>query len=165
MQVTVCRLFNTVGPRQSGAYGMVLPRFVRQALLGEDLTVHGDGSQTRCFIHVHDTVEALAALVDDPRAVGRVLNIGNPVPISIGALAERVRERAASDSRVVLVPYDEAYPAGFEELGRRHPDTTALQALTGWAPRRTLDDAIDDVIAYERAAQAGAIDDLCLRAA
>jgi UDP-glucose 4-epimerase len=128
---------------------MVLPRFVRQALLGEDVTVFGDGAQTRCFIHVLDTVEALVTLCDEPRATGSVYNIGNTAPISIFELACRVIDRAGSSSRIAVVPYDQAYAPGFEELGRRHPDTTLLRGLTGWAPARTLDDAIDDVIAHE----------------
>lgn len=149
-EVVTVRLFNTVGPRQSALYGMVLPRLVRQALSGRDLTVYGDGSQTRCFIHVRDTVDAIRILCDEPRAVGNVYNIGNTTPISILDLALRVIDRTDSDSRIRLVPYDAAYPPGFEELGRRQPDTTALQALTGWRPTRTLDDAIDDVIRHEQ---------------
>ena len=150
VDVVTVRLFNTVGPRQAGLYGMVLPRLVRQALAGEDLTVYGDGSQTRCFIHVRDTVQALRLVCNDPRATGNVYNIGNTVPVSIMQLAVRVIQRASSSSRVRLVPYEAAYPDGFEELGRREPDTAALRALTGWLPRRTLDDAIDDVIRHER---------------
>ncbi|MDX6676280.1 MAG: UDP-glucose 4-epimerase [Solirubrobacteraceae bacterium] len=148
--VVTVRLFNTVGPRQSSLYGMVLPRLVRQALAGDDLTVYGDGSQTRCFVHVRDTVEAIALLCDDPRAVGNVYNIGNTKPISIMDLAIRVIERTDSTSRICLVPYDAAYPTGFEELGRRQPDTTRLRELTGWHPLRTLDEAIDDLVCHER---------------
>jgi UDP-glucose 4-epimerase len=148
--IVAVRLFNTVGPRQTGAYGMVLPRFVRQAVAGEDVTVYGDGAQTRCFIHVLDTVQALVTLCEEPRATGSVFNIGNTVPISIFDLACRVIERAGSASRIAVVPYDQAYAPGFEELGRRHPDTRLLRELTGWAPIRTLDDAIDDVVAHER---------------
>jgi UDP-glucose 4-epimerase len=150
LDCVIVRLFNTVGPRQSSLYGMVLPRLVRQALAGDDLTVYGDGSQTRCFIHVRDTVEAIALLCDDPRAVGNVYNIGNTKPISIMDLAVRVIERTNSDSRICLVPYAAAYPTGFEELGRRQPDTTRLRGLTGWRPLRTLDDAIDDLVRHER---------------
>ncbi|MBA3326786.1 MAG: NAD-dependent epimerase/dehydratase family protein, partial [Solirubrobacterales bacterium] len=139
VDVVTVRLFNTVGPRQSGLYGMVLPRLVRQALAGEDLTVYGDGSQTRCFIHVRDTVEAMRQLCHDPRAIGNVYNVGNTVPVSILQLAVRVIERANSSSRICLVPYETAYPPGFEELGRREPDTSLLQATTGWRPTRTLD--------------------------
>jgi UDP-glucose 4-epimerase len=148
---TVVRLFNTVGPRQTGMYGMVLPRFVRQAVTGQPLTVFGDGTQTRCFAHVHDTVEALVRLLDSEEAAGQVFNIGNPSEISIVGLARRVIARSGSSSEVHFVPYEEAYDEGFEELGRRKPDTGVLRALTGWAPQRSVDEAIDDVIRYERA--------------
>jgi UDP-glucose 4-epimerase len=149
-QMTVVRLFNTVGPRQTGAYGMVLPRFVRQALTGRDLTVYGNGTQSRCFAHVLDVVHGIQLLLDEDRAVGRAFNIGNGTEIPIVELARRVIERTGSDSTIRLVPYEEAYDDGFEELGRRKPDTTALQQLTGWRTTRTVDDAIDDVIAYEQ---------------
>lgn len=148
--VVVARLFNCVGPRQTGQYGMVLPRFVRQALAGEDITVYGDGTQTRCFAHVTDTVQALVQLGEHPDAVGKVFNIGSETEIPIIELAGRVTERCGSASRIRLVPYEDAYGAGFEELGRRKPDTTALRLLTGWTPVRTIDDAIDDVILHER---------------
>ncbi len=151
VDATIVRLFNCVGPRQTGTYGMVLPRFVRQALLGEDLTVYGDGTQTRCFTHVGDTVAALLALSDHDEASGRTFNIGTPNLISIEELAKRVIARSGSESGLKLVPYEQAYPSGFEELGTRVPDTTALEDLTGWAPALTINDAIDDVIAYERA--------------
>jgi UDP-glucose 4-epimerase len=154
---TVVRLFNTVGPRQTGMYGMVLPRFVRQAVTGQPLTVFGDGTQTRCFAHVHDTVEALVRLLDCEDAPGRVFNIGNDAEISIMGLARRVIARSGSDSDARFVPYSEAYDEGFEELGRRKPDTSLVHALTGWAPERTVDDAIDDVILYERAGMNGAV--------
>jgi len=129
---------------------MVLPRLVRQALESDDLTVYGDGTQTRCFIHVEDTVEAIRLLSHDRRATGNVYNIGNPIPVSILELAARVIARTESTSRIMLVPYDCAYPSGFEELGRRQPDTTELRTLTGWSPKRTLDEAIDEVISHER---------------
>jgi UDP-glucose 4-epimerase len=150
-ETTVIRLFNTIGPRQQGIYGMVVPRLVRQALLGEDLTVYGDGSQSRCFLHVHDAVDAILSLSTHDGAIGRAFNIGNPVPITILALAELIIERTGSSSKIRFVPYEEAYDDGFEELGRRRPDTSALQALTGWHPQRTLEDALDDVITYQRA--------------
>jgi UDP-glucose 4-epimerase len=152
--MTVARLFNTVGPRQTGAYGMVLPRFVRQALANSDLTVYGNGTQSRCFAHVHDVVHALLLLLDERRAAGRVFNIGVAAEIPIVELARRVIERTGSSSKIRLVPYEEAYDDGFEELGRRKPDTTAIEELTGWKPSRTVDDAIDDVIAHERQARA-----------
>ncbi|MGC1166010.1 MAG: NAD-dependent epimerase/dehydratase family protein [Solirubrobacterales bacterium] len=147
----VVRLFNTVGPRQSPAYGMVLPRLVGQALAGEDLTVYGDGSQTRCFAHVADVVEAILLLCDAEQAVGHTFNIGSPGEISIYDLAQRVLERTASDSDIRLVPYDEAYGKGFEEIGRRHPDLSQIHRITGWSPVRTIDDMVDDVIADQQA--------------
>jgi UDP-glucose 4-epimerase len=149
-RMTVVRLFNTVGPRQTGAYGMVLPRFVRQALNGDDLTVYGNGTQSRCFTHVLDVVHAIVLLLDDERSSGRVFNIGAPAEIPIVELARRVIERTSSTSKVRFVAYEDAYDDSFEELGRRRPDTTAVRELTGWTPSRTVDDAIDDVIAYER---------------
>ena len=146
----VVRLFNTVGPRQSSAYGMVLPRFVRQALQGQSLTVYGNGTQSRCFAHVLDSVHALVLLMDSAEATGQVFNIGSSVEVPIVELARRVIERVGSESKIELVPYDKAYQPGFEELGRRIPDTSKLQALTGWVPTRTVDEAIDDVITYEQ---------------
>ena len=148
---TIVRLFNCVGPRQTATYGMVLPRFVRQALAGDDLTVYGDGSQTRCFTHVRDTVAALLALCDRDDTAGHTFNVGTATPISIGELARRVIARTGSESGVVMVPYEEAYASGFEELGTRLPDTSALCSLTGWQAERSVNDAIDDVIAHERA--------------
>jgi UDP-glucose 4-epimerase len=148
----VVRLFNTVGPRQTGAYGMVLPRFVRQALAGEDLTVYGTGTQTRCFTHVLDSVHAIVLLLDAEGANGNVYNIGSHSPVSVVELAGKVIERTGSDSTIKLVPYEDAYGPGFEELGRRRPDTSALEKLTGWTASRTIDEAVDDVIAYEQSA-------------
>jgi UDP-glucose 4-epimerase len=152
--MTVARLFNTVGPRQTGAYGMVLPRFVRQALAGDDLTVYGNGTQSRCFAHVLDVAQGIVLLLDDDRAVGRAFNIGVATETPIVELARRVIERTGTDSKIRLVPYEEAYEDGFEELGRRKPDTAALRELTGWTPTRTVDDAIEDVIAYQRGERA-----------
>jgi UDP-glucose 4-epimerase len=159
-QNTVARFFNTVGPRQIGEYGMVLPRFVRQALAGEDLTVFGNGSQSRCFAHVYDAVDAVTLLADRTDSVGHAYNIGSSREITILELAQRVIERAESTSQITFVPFDEAYEEGFEELGRRKPDTGALNALADWEPRRTIEEAIDDVIAHQRnqiAAEAGPI--------
>lgn len=144
----VVRFFNTVGPRQTGSYGMVLPRFVQQALAGEPLTVYGDGTQTRCFTHVRDVTDAVLRLCDDEGAAGQTFNIGSPHEISIIELAERVLDRTDSDSEIVLVPYDEAYVEGFEEIGSRHPDLSLIGELTGWAPHRTIDEMIDDVVAH-----------------
>lgn len=146
----VARLFNTVGPRQSPHYGMVLPRFVAQALQDEELTVYGDGSQSRCFCHVQDTVRALIMLMDEEGARGEAFNVGRTDEITIGSLAREVIERTGSGSQIRHVPYSEAYGEGFEELGRRRPDTAALRKITGWAPRRDLADAIDDLAAQER---------------
>jgi UDP-glucose 4-epimerase len=147
--VVVARLFNTVGPRQSSRYGMVLPRFIRQARLGKPLTVYGDGTQTRCFLHVLDAVQALLGLLDNDLARGKVFNVGSQTELAIGELAQRVIDRCGSSSGIRFVPYEDAYGEGFEEMGRRRPDTTAIDALIGWRPQRTIDDAIDDVIAYE----------------
>jgi UDP-glucose 4-epimerase len=150
LAATVVRLFNTVGPRQSPAYGMVIPRLVRQALAHEPLTVFGDGTQTRCFCHVADVVDGLVRLLDEPRAIGDVFNIGSNEEISIADLARRVVERAGSKSTISLIPYDQAYAAGFEDMMRRVPDTTKMRSLTGWAPTRTLDVILDETIAAAR---------------
>jgi UDP-glucose 4-epimerase len=148
-RMKVVRLFNTVGPRQTGAYGMVLPRFVRQAMAGDDLTVYGNGTQSRCFAHVLDVVHGMLLVLDSDEAVGKVFNIGSPVETAVIALAGKVIQRTGSNSKIRLVPYEEAYDEGFEELGRRKPDTSALERLTGWKPIRTIDEAIDDVVAFE----------------
>jgi UDP-glucose 4-epimerase len=153
--MTVVRLFNTVGPRQTGRYGMVVPTFVRQALEGQPLTVYGDGSQTRCFAHVYDTVRGILALMDTPESIGGVFNVGSGTEMPIVELARRVIDHTESESEIAFVPYDDAYDQGFEELGRRKPDTTALRELTGWAPELTADDAIRDVVAFERAGGGG----------
>jgi UDP-glucose 4-epimerase len=145
-ETVVVRLFNTVGARQSPAYGMVLPRFVRQALGGEDLTIYGDGNQTRCFTHVRDSVDAILGVMNADEALGQAFNVGNPEEISIAGLARRVIERTEASSDIRYVPYEEAYPPGFEELGRRRPSTAAITELLGWKPRLTVDDAIDDLI-------------------
>ena len=150
--VVVVRLFNTVGPRQTGRYGMVIPTLVRQALAGEPLTVFGDGSQTRSFADVGDVVEALVGLLDEPRATGEVFNVGNPEEISIRALAERVKGATGSASEIVTIPYGEAYEAGFEDMPRRVPDIGKIQDLIGWTPRRTLADILERVVAYARGA-------------
>lgn len=146
--VATVRLFNCVGPRQTGQYGMVLPRFVRQALAGEDVTVYGNGTQMRCFAHVLDVAQAILLVLDSEETSGQVLNIGAETPVTIIELARRVIERTGTDARVKLVSYEDAYDEGFEELGRRQPDITAIRELTGWVPTRTIDDAIDDVIAH-----------------
>jgi UDP-glucose 4-epimerase len=147
----VVRLFNTVGPRQSPAYGMVIPRLVRQAVAGEPMTVFGDGHQTRCFCHVADVVDGLLRLLDEPAAIGEVFNIGSQEEISILALAARVKELAASNSQIEIVPYEDAYGPGFADMRRRVPDTSKVRSATGWTPRRTLDDILTETIAEARA--------------
>ncbi len=136
--VVVARLFNVVGPRQTGRYGMVVPRFIRRALAGEPLLVHGDGSQTRTFLHVLDAVDALVALADHPDAPGDVYNIGGDTEISIHELARQVVAATDSASAIRTLPYADAYPEGYEDVPRRRPDTSKLRALTGWRPRRAL---------------------------
>ena len=152
LPVTVARLFNTVGPRQTGRYGMVVPSLVRQALAGEPLTVFGDGSQTRCFADVADVVEALVGLAGEPRAAGDVFNVGNPEEVSILTLARRVLDAAGSRSSIVTVPYDQAYEAGFEDLPRRVPDISKIRTLIGWTPTAGLADILARTVAHERAA-------------
>ncbi len=144
--VTVARLFNTVGPRQTGRYGMVLPNFVSQALRGEPITVFGDGRQSRCFCHVLDVVEALTRAASEDLAIGEVFNIGSDQEVSILQLARRVRELAGSSSEIVLVPYEKAYESGFEDMRRRVPDLSKAARVLGHRPRRDLDDVIRDVI-------------------
>jgi UDP-glucose 4-epimerase len=148
LPVVIVRLFNTVGPRQTGQYGMVLPSFVRQALTGEPITVFGDGTQSRSFTYVGDVVDALVKLANEPRAVGEVFNIGSTEEIRIGELAERVRELTASRSSIRFVPYDEAYEAGFEDMPRRVPDIAKVKALIGFEPRVGLDDIVRKVVEY-----------------
>jgi UDP-glucose 4-epimerase len=148
--VIVVRFFNTVGPRQTGRYGMVLPNFVRQALKGEPITVFGDGRQSRCFGHVKDAVESLLRLVATPAAVGQVFNIGANEEVTILGLAERVRAATNSSSPITLVPYEDAYSEGFEDMFRRVPDVTKLERAIGFRPRTTLDDIIRDVVEDQR---------------
>jgi nucleoside-diphosphate-sugar epimerase len=145
LESIVVRLFNTTGPRQTGAYGMVLPRFVGQALAGEPLTVYGDGSQTRCFCHVRDVVEALCKLLEEPRAVGEVFNVGSTEEISIKELAERVIGKLASPSEIRHVPYEEAFEEGFEDMTRRVPEISKIRQTVGWAPGHRLDDIIQEM--------------------
>jgi UDP-glucose 4-epimerase len=154
--VIVVRLFNTVGPRQTGRYGMVIPTFVQQALAGEPITVYGDGTQTRSFTYVGDVVEGLMRLVVEPAAVGQVFNIGNTEEVSIRALAERIRDMVGSRSPIVLVPYDQAYDAGFEDMPRRVPSLEKIHALVGYAPTVNLDEILSRVVAHMRASRDGA---------
>ena len=150
LPVVIVRLFNTVGPRQTGQYGMVLPTFVRQALAGQPITVFGDGSQTRSFTYVGDVVDALVKLAGESRAVGDVFNIGSTNEVSIQDLAERVKKMTKSASPIVNVPYDVAYEAGFEDMPRRVPDITKIQSLVGFAPKMELEDIIRSVVEHVR---------------
>jgi UDP-glucose 4-epimerase len=148
LPVVIVRFFNTVGPRQTGQYGMVLPSFVRQALAGEPITVFGDGTQARSFTYIGDVVGCLLKLVKESRAIGQVFNIGNSQEITILALAEQVKKLAGSSSPIVFVPYDKAYEAGFEDMPRRVPDLTKIQQLVGYEPKVQLDEIIKKVIDY-----------------
>ena len=145
--VIIVRLFNTVGPRQTGQYGMVVPNFVRQALANEPITVFGDGTQSRSFTYVGDVVRAVIALVDEPRAIGQVFNIGNGHEISIMDLAQRIKQMTGSRSPIVTIPYDQAYEAGFEDMPRRVPDISKIRALIGYEPTVELDEILTRVIA------------------
>jgi UDP-glucose 4-epimerase len=150
LPVIVIRFFNTVGPRQTGAYGMVLPTFAAQALRGEPITVYGTGEQSRCFAHVRDAVEGLLQLVEAPSAVGEVFNVGATEEVSMQALAEMVRTAAASSSEIVRVPYEEAYGEGFEDMQRRVPDVAKLERVTGFRPSIPLSQIVEDVVADQR---------------
>ena len=148
LPTVIVRLFNTVGPRQTGQYGMVIPTFVKQALSSRPITVYGSGEQTRCFGYVGDVVKALVALMDHPDAVGNVYNIGSSEEISINALAQRVRELAGSQSEIQHIPYGEAYEEGFEDMPRRVPDTTKVHQLVGFRAETKLEEILKEVIAY-----------------
>jgi nucleoside-diphosphate-sugar epimerase len=150
LPVIIVRFFNTVGPRQTGQYGMVIPNFVRQALAGEPITVFGDGTQSRSFTHVADVVDALLKLVTEPKAIGEVINIGNIQEVTILQLAERVRELSGSTSIIKCIPYDEAYESGFEDMPRRVPALQKAEGLIGYAPKHGLDDILVQVIDYFR---------------
>jgi UDP-glucose 4-epimerase len=162
LPIVIVRLFNTVGPRQSGQYGMVVPRFVQQALCGKPLTVYGDGSQQRCFGYVGDIVGALVALMDHPRAAGQIFNVGNTEEISILELAKRVVQLTNSTSTIQMIPYDVAYEAGFEDMARRIPDLTRVHSLIGYTPTARLDEIIlriadhlrEALVAQEQAVEA-----------
>ncbi|MFQ5894101.1 MAG: NAD-dependent epimerase/dehydratase family protein [Nitrospinota bacterium] len=150
LPIVIGRLFNTVGPRQTGQYGMVLPTFVRQALLGEPITVFGDGTQTRSFCYVSDVIWAMRTLMGHPETAGEIFNIGNDGEVSIRALAEMVKKKTNSPSEIVFLPYDVAYEPGFEDMRRRCPDITKIQAAIGYEPLVDLDGILDRVIAYMR---------------
>jgi UDP-glucose 4-epimerase len=150
LPTVVARLFNTVGPRQTGQYGMVVPNFVRQALAGEPITVFGDGKQSRCFTHVSDVVRALIGLMDHESAYGNVYNIGNNVEISMNDLAKQVREMCGSKSEIVLIPYEKAYEHGFEDMPRRVPDLSKIKKAIAWQPTIALAQILTDVIDHQR---------------
>jgi nucleoside-diphosphate-sugar epimerase len=150
LPVIIVRFFNTVGPRQTGQYGMVIPNLVRQALAGEPITVFGDGTQTRAFTHVCDVVDGLLRLVAEPQAIGQVINIGTTQEVTIASLAERIRELSGSTSIIRYIPYDEAYESGFEDMPRRVPDLGRINSLIGYKPRHSLDDILLQVIDYFR---------------
>ena len=145
----VVRLFNTVGPRQTGQYGMVIPTFVKQALAGRPITVYGDGKQSRCFGYVGDVVGALVKLMEHPDAIGQVFNIGSNIEISIFELAERVKQITKSDSEIVFVPYDQAYEEGFEDMPRRVPDIKKVSEFVGFSPEMSLDGILERVVDYQ----------------
>jgi len=150
LPVVIGRFFNTIGPRQSAQYGMVIPRFVRQALSGESITVYGDGKQTRCFCNVRDVVTAILLLLEHPGAEGQVFNIGSQEEIGMRALADMVKARTGSSSEIQAVPYDQAYAGGFEDMRRRVPDIHKIQLATGWSPKIPLAQTLDEIIAYFR---------------
>jgi len=151
LPVIICRFFNTVGPRQTGTYGMVIPRFVKWALAGEPIRVYGSGDQSRCFCNVKDTVRAVVALAAEPKAVGEIYNVGSQDEISIVDLARRVIARTGSRSEMVFIPYEQAYEKGFEDMSRRVPSTDKIKAAIGWQPTISLDQTLDEVAAYFRA--------------
>ena len=148
LPVVIARFFNTVGPRQSGRYGMVIPNFVQLALKGEPLRVFGDGNQSRCFTHVNDAVRAIVDLMDTEEAEGKVFNVGGREEITMNELAKRIIEMTNSDSEIMHIPYEEVYGPGFEDMLRRSPDITKIKNLIGYEPQKTTDDILKEVIAY-----------------
>jgi UDP-glucose 4-epimerase len=151
LPVVIVRLFNTIGPRQRGRYGMVVPRFVRQALANEPITVYDDGQQSRCFCNVLDVVRGIAGLAMEPEAEGQVFNIGSQEEITIIELARKVKAMTKSKSEILLIPYEQAHGAGFEDMRRRIPDTGKIHSLIGWRPTISLDETLEQIIAYHRA--------------
>ena len=155
LSVVIARLFNTVGPRQRGRYGMVIPRFVQWALAGEPIQIYGDGAQSRCFANVRDVVKAFVQLSDCKEADGQVFNIGSQEEITIRELAEKIIAKTGSASKMTLIPYDQAYEEGFEDMRRRVPDTSKIKGYIGWEPEMPLDKTLDEIIAYFRSRPAG----------
>jgi len=147
LETRIVRFFNTVGPRQLGAYGMVVPRFVKSALANEPITIYGNGKQTRCFAHVFDAIDAVLAIAFAENTVGKVINIGNDFEISINSLAEKIITETGSSSKIVYVPYEEAYGDGFEDMERRVPNLDLINSLVGWKPQRDLSTIISDISA------------------
>jgi UDP-glucose 4-epimerase len=145
LETRIVRFFNTVGPRQLGTYGMVVPRFVKAALAHEPITIYGDGKQTRCFAHVYDVIDAVLAVAFASNTVGRVINIGNNVEISMNGLAQKIIDETGSKSKIVYVPYEEAYGDGFEDMERRVPNIDLIDELVGWKPKRDLSTIIADI--------------------
>ena len=148
LPVVIMRFFNTCGPRQTGKYGMVVPRFVKQALLGQPITIYGDGKQTRSFTYVSDAVRAVLELACHPEAVGEIFNIGNPQPVTIEGLAKKVKKMTNSKSPILKIPYEKAYEKGFEDMKHRQPDITKLKGLTGFKPKVDLDEMLENIIKY-----------------
>ncbi len=156
LPTVIVRLFNTVGPRQTGQYGMVVPTFIKQALTGRPITIHGDGTQSRCFTDVSDVITALVGVMDHPSAVGDVFNIGSSEEVNIEALAQRVKKLTGSSSEIVHIPYEKAYGEGFEDMPRRVPDITKIHTLIGYRPRKSLDAILEGVIDFFRDAPSAA---------
>jgi UDP-glucose 4-epimerase len=150
LPTVIVRLFNTVGPRQTGQYGMVVPTFVKQALTGRPITIHGDGRQSRCFADVSDVVRAIVALMDHPGAIGEVFNIGSDEEVTVRALAERVKALTESRSEIITIPYEKAYGEGFEDMPRRVPDLSKIGGLIGYRPTKSLDQILQSVVAFFR---------------
>ncbi|MFC1517568.1 GDP-mannose 4,6-dehydratase [Candidatus Margulisiibacteriota bacterium] len=150
LPVVVVRFFNTVGPRQTGRYGMVIPNFVRQALKGEDITVFGDGQQSRCFTYVGDVVNEIVKLMENKKAEGEIFNVGGSEEINMENLAKKIIQKTSAKSKIVYVPYEKAYPLGFEDMQRRIPDLSKLKAMTGYSPTITLDEILDFIIEHKK---------------
>jgi len=150
LPIIIVRLFNTCGPRQTGKYGMVVPRFIEQALSGEPITIYGDGNQTRSFAYVSDVVNGMVSLASHPGAVGEIFNLGGEEKITISDLAKKIKRLTKSNSGIVYLPYEEVYGEGFEDMRHRIPDTTKLRNLIGYTPRVGLDDALKKTIEYHR---------------